>query len=55
MRSLAFYNTATNPIHQQLIISFADKVGIDITQSKEYKECDIAVIFGSWKKQSKKD
>ena len=35
MRSLAFYNTATNPIHQQLIISFADKVGIDITQSKD--------------------
>jgi len=55
MNSLAFYNSTLYPPHQQLLIKFADSVGIDITASKQYKECDVAVIFGSWKKQSKKD
>jgi len=46
----------STPLHnqRQMLIDFADKVGGNCVKSEDYQECDIAVIFGSWKKEPKK-
>ena len=36
------------------MIDLAEKVGGNLAKSEDYQECDVAVIFGSWKKQPKK-
>jgi len=54
MNNLVFFNSTEKPHEQELLVQFADSVGIDVTHSKEYKPCNIAVIFSSWKKMSKK-
>ena len=39
---------------RQILYDFANSVNGTISTSENYKECDIAVIFGSWKKAPKK-
>ena len=53
--SILFFIKST-PLHfqRQILMDFADSVGGKVTKSENYKECDIAVIFGSWKRTPKK-
>ena len=39
---------------RQILYDFANSVNGTISTSENYKECDVAVIFGSWKKSPKK-
>ena len=55
MNSLVFFNSAVEPVHKELLIDFASAIDSKITYTKEYEKCDIAVIFGSWKKYAQKE
>ena len=35
---------------RQILLDFADSIGGNCIKSEGYEECDVAVIFGSWKK-----
>ena len=39
---------------RQILLDFADSIGGNCIKSEGYEECDVAVIFGSWKKSPKK-
>ena len=41
--------------HRQILEKFCQSVKGDMTHSLNYEECDVAVVFGSWKKESKKE
>ena len=48
--------SATAEHDKQLLRDFQKKIpGSKMTDSEMYQKCDVAVIFGSWKKLSKKD
>ncbi len=55
MKSLAFLNSTIKQNERELLAHFAHNVGIERTQSRDYKPCKVAVIFGSWKKMSQKE
>ena len=46
----------STPLHyqRQILMDFADSIGGNCIKSEGYEECDVAVIFGSWKKSPKK-
>ena len=50
MKNLIFINSTPKPHEQVLLNQFADSIGADVTHSKQYEPCDVAVILGSWKK-----
>ena len=50
MKKLIFINSTPKPHEQVLLNQFADSIGADVTHSKQYEPCDVAVILGSWKK-----
>ena len=52
---ILFFMKST-PLHHQreILREFSESVGGQMTNSADYKKCDIAVIFGSWKKTPKK-
>jgi len=54
MRTYFFIKTTPYDKQRSLMTAFCESVGGEICTSDEYKECDIAVIFGSWKKIPKK-
>ena len=51
---MIYINSTPKPHEQDLLNEFADNVGLDVTHSTKYEPCDVAVIFGSWKKVNKK-
>jgi hypothetical protein len=55
MKSYAFYSSTIKPEEQQLLIKFARQVGAEPLGTTTYQKCDVAIIFGSWKKQSRKE
>jgi len=54
MSALFFIKSTPLNYQRQILMNFAESVGGKTTNSENYKECDIAVIFGSWKKAPKK-
>ena len=46
----------STPLHDQreILKDFAHSIGGNCIKSEGYEECDVAVIFGSWKKSPKK-
>ena len=50
MKNLIFINSTPKPHEQVLLNQFADSISADVTHSKQYEPCDVAVILGSWKK-----
>ena len=46
----------STPLHYQreILMDFAHSIGGNCIKSEGYEECDVAVIFGSWKKSPKK-
>ena len=53
---LVYEASATAEHDKQLLRDFHHKIpGSKMTNSEVYQKCDVAVIFGSWKKLSKKD
>ena len=50
-----FFLKSTPLDYQRTILkNFAQSIGGNCVKSEDYQECDIAVIFGSWKKEPKK-
>ena len=53
---LVYEASATAEHDKQLLRDFQNKIPESkMTNSEVYQKCDVAVIFGSWKKLSKKD
>ena len=50
---MIYINSTPKPQEQDLLNEFADNVGLDVTHSTKYEPCDVAIIFGSWKKVNK--
>lgn len=49
MKISTFITSANNPRFESMLEDFSKAIGANIVTGKEYKECDVAVIFGSWK------
>ena len=50
-----FFLKSTPLDYQRTILKdFAQSIGGNCIKSEGYEECDVAVIFGSWKKTPKK-
>lgn len=49
MKISTFITSANNPRFESMLESFSKAIGANIVTGEDYKECDVAVIFGSWK------
>ena len=49
MKINTFITSANNPRFEFMLEEFSKAIGANIVKGEDYKECDVAVIFGSWK------
>ena len=49
-----FLKSAPLDYQRTILKDFAQSIGGNCIKSESYEECDVAVIFGSWKKHLKR-
>ena len=54
MRKRFFVKSTPNIKQRDIMVEFANSVKGKVTYADDYEECDVAVIFGSWKKSPTK-
>ena len=52
MNIKVFTKSANDPRFEDMLRKFAKGTGADISSANQYEDCDVAVIFGSWKDRS---
>lgn len=52
MKINTFINSANNPRFEFMLEEFSKAIGANIIKGEDYKECDVSVIFGSWKNRN---